>query len=111
MTLALVFLARRKPSMDPEEFRRHWRDEHGPLVARHLGDHVLSYRQLHHTGDPGDGYDGAALLEFSSMESFQRFLADPAYAEVVAPDEERFIDRDRSAFVICDEVHQFVGGA
>lgn len=95
--------------MSPEDFRRHWREEHGPLVARHLGQHLRSYRQLHRTADVGDGYDGAALLEFDSMDAFREFLDDPAYANAVAPDEDRFIDRDRSALVICDEVHAFVG--
>lgn len=108
--MILVFLARRRPGMDPDDFHRHWRDHHGPLVTRLLGRHLVSYQQLHrHPELDGGDYDGAAILRFRSADEFHAFLADPAYVEEVGPDEETFIDRDRSAMVFCDDPVTFVG--
>jgi uncharacterized protein (TIGR02118 family) len=108
--VTLVFLAKRRTGMDPRDFHQHWRDHHGPLVARLLGHHLVSYQQLHrHAALDGDGYDGAAILRFRSMDDFHAFIADPAYTDEVGPDEETFIDRDASAMVFCDDPVMFVG--
>lgn len=107
MSYTLVFLARRRDELTHEEFLAHWRDHHGPLVREHLGHHLLSYRQLHATVD--GRFDGAAVLEFASPDAFAAFLADPAYAAVVEPDEDAFLDKSRSAMVLCDEEHPIIG--
>ena len=41
--LKLVFNIRRRPEIEPEEFYRYWKDEHGPLV-RSVAD-VLGIRR------------------------------------------------------------------
>jgi uncharacterized protein (TIGR02118 family) len=112
--VTLVFLAKRRTGMDAHEFHQHWRQRHGPLVARRLGHHLVSYQQLHRheaVGADRGGYDGAAILRFRSMEDFHAFLADPAYTDEVGPDEETFIDRQASAMVFCDDPVTFVGEA
>ena len=51
--LVITYLLRRRSDLSAEEFHRYWRDEHGPLVARHaptLG--IAWYTQLHTDDSP-----------------------------------------------------------
>lgn len=109
----LVFLAKRNPDLDEAEFHRRWRDEHGPLVAETLSDHLVSYQQWHRwSGDGGGGgadFDGMAILRFRTPADFEAMLSDPAYAERVAPDEATLLDLASSVLVFTDDPDTFVG--
>jgi hypothetical protein len=39
-------------------------------------------------------YDGIALFEITSLETFGAAFADPYYVEKIKPDEDRFLDRN-----------------
>jgi uncharacterized protein (TIGR02118 family) len=114
----LIFCLHRRQDISEEEFHRYWRDEHGPLVARHasaLG--IRRYVQLHRVGGPvngvlsasrgtPDGYDGVAELWFDDADA----LVDAAgtdegrrAAAELAADEERFIDHSRSPLFVAEE--------
>jgi len=112
----LFALLRRRPGMGVEEFRDHWRDVHGPLIrdTPELARHVLRYEQhVRHRPDTisgNDGLDGVAVQWFDSIDDFVGFVSEPAYAELIAPDELRFLDIDAVEFLITEEPHVVIDG-
>ena len=80
--LKLVFNIRRRSDIEPEEFYRYWKDEHGPLVrsvAEVLG--IRRYVQSHTIDTPINDalrasrnteprYDGVAELWWDSVDDF-----------------------------------------
>jgi len=114
----LIFCLRRRRDISEEEFHRYWRDEHGPLVARHasaLG--IRRYVQVHSVGSPvnaalaasrgtPDDYDGVAELWFDDADALAGAAgteAGRAAAAALAEDEERFIDHSRSPLFVAEE--------
>ncbi len=112
----LFALLRRRPGLGPEEFRAHWRDVHGPLIAStpELARHVVRYEQHpRHRPDAlsgTDGVDGVAVQWFDSIDDFVAFISEPAYQELIAPDERRFLDIDAIEFVITEEPTVVIDG-
>lgn len=113
----LFALIRRRPGMSVEAFREHWREVHGPLIRDTplLARHVLRYEQHPRHGDDllsgTPGVDGVAVQWFRSMDDFASFISEPAYAELVAPDERRFLDVESIEFLITDEPDVVIDGA
>lgn len=110
----LTCLLRRKPGTTPEEFHEHWRNVHGPLVARtKSGSYVLRYEQhprplsAYPPEDDG-GYDGVTVQWYRSSADFAASIAEPDYAEIDA-DVRTFLDTDRLEFVITDEPFVVMG--
>lgn len=112
----LFAVLRRRQGMSTDEFVEHWRNHHGPLIAGEptLSRHLVRYEQhVRHRPDPLSGnedIDGIAVQWFDSIEDFVGFLSEPAYAELIAPDEQRFLDMDRVEFVITDEPTVIIDG-
>lgn len=113
----LFALLRRRPGTDVEEFHHHWRQVHGPLIrdTPELARHILRYEQhVRHRPDElsgTDGVDGIAVQWFDSIDEFVAFVSEPAYGELIAPDERRFLDADSIEFLITDEPHVVIGDA
>lgn len=109
----MTVLLRRNPALSPGEFRRHWREVHGPLIrdTPSLARHVLRYEQ--HVGlDAAEGgFDGVAVLWFRSLQGFREFVAEPAYREVLAPDERRLLDVAATQMAITDTDFTLIGAA
>jgi len=109
--VVLVALLPRKPGMSKEDFHRHWREVHAPLVVETLGKHLQSYEQYHRLPDgmgSGDEWDGLAIQRYESQEAFTAFISDPAYAEKVYADEREFMDVDRIVWFITEPPEKFV---
>lgn len=120
----LVFCLHRLPQLSRAEFRRYWREEHGPLVRRHQGVlRIARYVQAHALDGDADvalrasrggpqGYDGVAELWWHSPEDFAAATASAegrrASLELLA-DERRFIDLARSPLFVVAE-HEVIGG-
>jgi uncharacterized protein (TIGR02118 family) len=118
----LIFCLRRRQDVSEDEFHRYWRDEHGPLVARHasaLG--IRRYVQLHTLRGPvndalaatrqtPDAYDGVAELWFDDADALVAGAAGDgrAAAAELARDEARFIDHRRSPLFVAEE-HPVIG--
>ncbi|HIM03187.1 MAG TPA: hypothetical protein EYG46_19600 [Myxococcales bacterium] len=104
--IELICFVRRKEGMDRDAFHEHWLNHHGPLIRNtpELSKYVLRYEQNHRTDrdserDRGSaGHDGVTIQWFENMQAFIGFCTDPAYYELIAPDEAKFLDR--SAFHI-----------
>lgn len=114
--LRLTVFLKRNPELSVEEFRTHWRDVHGPLIAGNpdLARHIVRYEQ-HLPADVGglagtEGYDGIAVQWLESIDAFTGFMNEPAYMEQVHPDEERFLDRDGLVWMVTDEPNVVIAG-
>ncbi|OAL33406.1 hypothetical protein AYO20_07262 [Fonsecaea nubica] len=132
--VTIMALVRRKASMTPEEYSRHWREVHAPIVSPWLAKHgVLKYRQVHispdsnkimngnahggnaHGGtlkviDKDLGFDGILEVQVPSWESFRKALEDPYYVEVVRPDEQNFFDEKQMVWSLGSEYIGVDGG-
>lgn len=108
MVKLVAFLVRRE-GLSHEEFVDHWLHRHAPLIAGtpELARHILRYEQ--HLPAPGagwmgsEGYDGITIQWMESPAAFEAFVAEPRYAELVAPDEARFLDHSRLVWMVTDE--------
>ncbi|WP_095013383.1 EthD domain-containing protein [Tsuneonella mangrovi] len=122
--LKLTLCVHRLPSLTREEFQKHWRENHAPLVraaAEALG--IRRYVQSHTFEHPiADGtaqargmvhgddvdFDGLAELWFDSEEALLAARATPEgrkHGAILLEDEARFIDFTRSfAFVSHENV-------
>ena len=84
-------LLRKRPDISTEDFRRHWRDMHGPLAAKMPGlrayhqNHVIDKTQLAIDHDRGAwDLDGISELWFDDRASMEHAIASDAYPPTVA---------------------------
>lgn len=117
--IKLVFTLRRREDMTREEFQRHWREQHAPLVKRHANAlHIRRYVQVHARDTDLDDaiagprgseprfYDGVAELWWDSLEELvAAFSSDAGQAagQELLEDEQRFIDLPRSPLWLGEE--------
>jgi uncharacterized protein (TIGR02118 family) len=107
---AVEFLSRR-PGLPVDEFQRHWRDEHGPILARIPGLRrcVLSAtRGSAYEAGRVPAYDGATTMWFDSPEALRAAGASHEYAAAVA-DRPRFLAPGEPPFLLTRE-HVIVAG-
>jgi uncharacterized protein (TIGR02118 family) len=98
-------LVKRPSGMSVEDFGRHWRDVHGPIVAglpglrRYVQCHPLpgAYRR----GEPV--VDGVAELWFDDKDAMRAMAGSDAFAAAKA-DEPNFIDTASLVELVVDEV-------
>jgi len=102
----------RKQGLSPEQFRKHWKEVHGPLVLSlpDMTRHIRRYVQNIPTGMdmPADAtggapIDGVAEMVFESFEAMQQCFAEPSYLARVRPDEEAFLDLAKCQVVVVEE--------
>lgn len=100
----VIFVVHKRPDMGRDEFRRYWRDVHGPIAAKLPG--LRKYSQNHPLPDPSQTdlpCDGIAELWFDSAEALQAALDSPEGAATMA-DIPNFLDPDRVGMMVVDEV-------
>ena len=124
--IKLTFVVRRRDDVEPEEFHRYWRDEHGPLVksfADVLG--IRRYVQTHRLESPANDalrasrnasepYDGVAELWWDDLDALVAASSSPkglAAGQELLEDEGRFIDLSRSSLWLNEEVEIIGSGA
>jgi uncharacterized protein (TIGR02118 family) len=101
---AVEFLAR-QPGLPVDDFQRHWREAHGPLLARIPGLRrcVLSAtRRSAYEAGRTPAHDGATLMWFDSPEALRAAATSPEYAAVVA-DRPRFLAAGEPPFIVTRE--------
>jgi uncharacterized protein (TIGR02118 family) len=102
--LKVVILTRRRPGLSREEFDRHLRETHLPLVARLPGLRRLVANSV--LADPtgvSPEWDMVGEDWFDSPEAWQAALASPAGQAVIA-DGACFVDPSASRFLLVEEV-------
>jgi uncharacterized protein (TIGR02118 family) len=115
----LVFCLRRLPSLSREEFQRYWREQHGPLVARHADAlRFQRYVQVHTRTDEVNSvlrdsrggppeFDGVAELWWRDRDDLLAAVATEAgqrASQELLEDERRFIDLAQSPVWLADEI-------
>lgn len=109
----MVAALRRKAGMTPEEFRKHWREKHGPLIQGlpNFTRHIRKYVQMHPIDRqmPADAtgvvpYDGFAEMVFDSFEEMGAAFAEKSYLEHVRPDERRFLDLAGCSVLLVEDL-------
>ena len=114
----LLGLLRRRADIGPEAFHEHWANRHAALVTGtpEFDRHILAYHQNpRHPRDyardleGAPGYDGLAEVWFETADAFAAMGRSAAYRDVIAPDEELFIDRGAMTFVVARTPDVIVG--
>jgi hypothetical protein len=104
----LVAFLKRKDGMTRDEFYDHWEKRHAPLIAGtpELARHIVRYEQHRRTAAADwmgtDDYDGITIQWMSGPDAFEAFIAEPKYAELIAPDEQRFLDTDALVWMVTE---------
>lgn len=116
----------RKAGTSFEEYKTHLETKHVPLLTRLIGD-IGSWRYTR-SYTPTEGpeavfmmpqdsasswvYDCITRLDFEDKETWQKFLAGfGANHKEIAEDEARFMDREKTRFVVVGEGCVSEGGA
>ena len=106
--IKLICFVKRKPGMSEEDFHKHWREVHGPLVAStKSGQHAIRYEQNHRAVDPqahlgaGD-YDGVTIQWYESVEDFEASIREDDYADIAA-DIEKFMDVNDIVYLLTED--------
>ncbi|KAH9892881.1 hypothetical protein C8Q73DRAFT_76278 [Cubamyces lactineus] len=112
----LMFFFAPKEGMSVEDFRAHWSETHAPLFlsAKIVRTNLTKYEQFYVDTDPDaaaaqitsvlsqNGTEnsfaptkggGVAILEAETPEKILEIFKDEEFLRVVAPDQEKFIDR------------------
>src|SRR4051812_3620078 len=89
----IVTLLKRRPGLSPAEFQLHWREAHGPLLARLPGlrRYVQSHALLQGYAKGELLFDGIAELWFDDAAAWQRARRSPELAAAAA-EETAFLD-------------------
>ena len=112
----LVAFLKRREGMTREEFYKHWEGHHGPLIRStpELARHIVRYEQHRRLPAPGwsgsPGFDGITIQWLESLEAFQAFCAEPTYAELILPDEEKFLDKEALVWMMTEEPMVTIAG-
>jgi uncharacterized protein (TIGR02118 family) len=121
--IKLVFNIRRRDDIEPAEFYRYWKEEHGPLVRsvadtlgirRYVQSHTIDTPindALRASRDTEPRYDGVAELWWDSVDDLVGRLADPeaqGASAALLEDERRFIDLAATSIFLTEE-HEIIG--
>jgi len=124
--IKLIYCLRRLPQLTREDFQRHWREIHGPMVKKHAKVLKIQHYIQIHTKDSAfneaaraargapEPYDGVAELCWKSYEEMTAAFSSPAGQKAAAElleDEKLFIDLSKSPVWTTPEEHVFVGNA
>ncbi|MGB9118356.1 EthD family reductase [Bradyrhizobium sp.] len=96
----------RRPTLNLPEFRRYWRDVHGPIAAKIPS--ILRYEQNHtsldaYLGGVAPRFDGLAITWFESTAAMRKGAATPEY-ETTRIDEPNFLPDGHLPIIITREV-------
>lgn len=110
--IKIVFFIHRHPTLTHEEFADYWKLKHAPLFAAlpEVKQYVRRYVQDHVVVNAPEGfppspvqYDGIAEIWFDDMASLTRLFTSANYLEKIRPDEMRFCDLSRCAYLVARE--------
>ncbi len=93
----VLFFFHRKPGMAPEEFRRYWLEQHGPLAMKHIAG-MRRYHQnqtlqsCYASGEPA--FDGLVEAWVDDVDALNETEASDEH-HFVRSDEQNFLDLSR----------------
>jgi uncharacterized protein (TIGR02118 family) len=111
--IKLSVLCPRKKGLTLQEFEDHWKNVHAPLFSSQpeVKQYVKKYIQVHSTGEhldnpefpPVSYFDGIAEIWFDSMADIPKVFSGENFKTKIAPDEEKFIDRENIQWIYATE--------
>ena len=116
--IKLVYCVTRREDLPPDQFRKYWREQHGPLVRsfaealrarRYVQSHTLDTPlndQLTQSRGGGEAYDGITEVWWDSMEDLQAGMQSPGgvkAGQALLEDEGKFLDLSRSRLFLTEE--------
>lgn len=106
----VIALFKRRPGLSVETFQEHWRERHGPAVAkgRGLRRYVQSHALLQGYKKGKLLFDGIDETWFDSLDAYAAFRNSPAFAAAQSGEAD-FLDRARTV-VMPVEVHVIKDG-
>lgn len=120
--IKFVYCVRRRPELSPEDFRKYWLENHGPLVRKYAAAlRAKRYVQSHTLDTPLNdaaqvprgtkpAYDGITEVWWDSAEDLIQALDTPAGQEanrILAEDEARFCDLPNCSVFFTEEHNIF----
>lgn len=104
--IKVIALLPARTGLSQQEFIDHWKHVHGPLARRAPGAKYMR-RYVHNYPiegiSPDNGFAGVVECWFESLDEMNACVDNDFYREVIAPDEERFIDWSRAVRFIVEE--------
>jgi|GEM_PF-164619 len=111
----LICFLKRKAGLSRAEFRDHWLNRHGPLVASSpdFARHIVRYEQNHrldedYAREEGGGFDGVTVQWFEAARNFLAFAREPSYRDTIFVDESKFLDHEGLVFVLTQEPENII---
>lgn len=110
--LRIFSLPRRKGGLSHDQFRRHYREVHGALVAKNAAFTRYANRYVQHHVLPGTikatggfvPYDGLSEFWFDSLDAAQSAWSDPSYMAELRADERNFVGNPPSDRLLVEPV-------
>jgi len=106
----LMAMLKRKDGMSPEEFGKHWYEDHGPMAARIIPETVRIRRYVQNHAvrlieDQEPRFDGIVEFCLEGLDSLDAWMAFYASNEgkIIRDDEVRFIDMSKIIVVLVEE--------
>ena len=102
----MIACLRKRPELSPEQFRKHWRELHGPLAAAIPGNrrYVQCPARLGiYRAGRSPAFDGVPMSWFDDENALRAAAASPEYARTRA-DEPSFLAPGRLPFAIVREI-------
>src|SRR3954452_7964166 len=100
--------------MSKDDFHKHWREVHGPLVVNKLGKYLQGYEQRHRLASDDwhdDEFGGIPIQRYASKEAVDAFMGDPAVAESVGPDPDALRAMSKVIWFLAEPAERFVDPA
>ena len=114
--IKLICMVKRRPGMSVDDFHHHWRTVHSPLNCNtpSIAQYFVRYERNHRNDAdyqrPGaSDFDGTAVEWYPSAQAFYDMIGEPAYRELIAPDEDEFLDRDNLVWLLTDPEETIIG--
>lgn len=120
--IKVIVLLKRNQNLTREEFKRHWRDVHGPLVmtvpelTRHMRKYVQNHLITEEDGrgksplkqpDSATDFDGIVEIWYESYADMPNSFKNQPYKDIIAPDEKRLLDIEQCVMFVTEEVMMF----
>jgi uncharacterized protein (TIGR02118 family) len=101
-----IFLVKRKPGTSFDEYKKYYLGHHVPLVKKTMPGickYVINFALQRGKETP---WDSIGELFWDDIESIVKFFKSDDYKNIIAPDEEKFIDREASQVILTEETIQ-----
>ncbi|MGE4608505.1 MAG: EthD domain-containing protein [Myxococcota bacterium] len=103
----LIAMLERKTDIDRDAFRKHWATGHASIFrdTPELARHIIGYDQhrrldADYDRDGGRGFDGVTEQWYESYHAFMKYIAEPAFASTVFPDERKFLVPEHTQWIV-----------